>query len=147
MEKSYEKNFNKDYEKTRMSRDEVIQKLRDRNYRITKQRLLLIDIILEDSLPSCKEIYYKASKIDRHIGMATVYRVINILEDIGAISRNSVYKICCSDKCKKEKVCIIELDNHKMFDLSEKNLKQVIKCGMEACGYADKEKIRKITIY
>lgn len=68
-----------------MQRDEIIQKLKGSGCRITRQRLMLLDIILEEDCSSCKEIYFKASKIDPKIGVATVYRMVNALEDIGAI--------------------------------------------------------------
>ncbi len=73
-----------------MERDVVIQKLKEQGCRITKQRLLLLDIILKDNCSCCKEIYYKASKLDERIGAATVYRMVNTLEEIGAISRKSI---------------------------------------------------------
>ena len=81
------------YEKTQMQREIVIQRLKEQGCRITKQRLALIDIILENECSSCKEIYYKASRIDSKIGTATVYRMINTLEEIGAINRRNMYKI------------------------------------------------------
>lgn len=71
----------------------IIERLKEDSCRITKQRLMLLDIILEDECSSCKEIYYRASKKDPSIGTATVYRMINTLEDIGAISRKNMYKI------------------------------------------------------
>ena len=74
-------------------KDEIIEQLKENGCRITKQRKLLIDIILKDDCASCKEIYYKASKQDKRIGVATVYRMINALEEIGAISRQNLYKI------------------------------------------------------
>ena len=71
----------------------IIERLKEDGCRITKQRLMLLDIILEDECSSCKEIYYRASKKVPSIGTATVYRMINTLEDIGAISRKNMYKI------------------------------------------------------
>ena len=71
----------------------IIERLKEDGCRITKQRLMLLDIILEDECSSCKEIYYRASKKDPSSGAATVYRMINTLEDIGAISRKNMYKI------------------------------------------------------
>ena len=71
----------------------IIERLKEDGCRITKQRLMLLDIILEDECSSCKEIYCRASKKDPSIGTATVYRMINTLEDIGAISRKNMYKI------------------------------------------------------
>ena len=55
--------------------------------------MVLLDIILNENCSSCKEIYYKASRIDSRIGTATVYRMINTLEEIGAINRRNMYKI------------------------------------------------------
>ena len=66
-----------------MQKEAILNRLRQRGCRITKQRMLLLDIILEEECSSCKEIYYKASKIDSSIGSATVYRMINMLEEIG----------------------------------------------------------------
>lgn len=71
---------------------EIIEKLRERGCRITKQRLMLLDIILEGKCTSCKEIFYRASKEDETIGIATVYRMVNALEEIGVISRRIVYE-------------------------------------------------------
>ena len=41
---------------------------------------------------SCKEIYARAVKLDQSIGMATVYRLVKELENIGVLSREIVYK-------------------------------------------------------
>ena len=76
-----------------MQKEAILNRLRQRGCRITKQRMLLLDIILEEECSSCKEIYYKASKIDSSIGSATVYRMINMLEEIGAINRRNMYKV------------------------------------------------------
>ena len=80
-------------EKSLMQREIVIQRLKEQGCRITKQRMVLLDIILNENCSSCKEIYYKASRIDSKIGTATVYRMINTLEEIGAINRRNMYKI------------------------------------------------------
>ena len=81
------------YERSRMQKDMILQMLKKRGCRITKQRMMLLDIILEEDCSCCKEIYYKASKLDPKIGTATVYRMINTLEEIGAISRKNMYKV------------------------------------------------------
>ena len=75
-------------------KERIVKRLREEGLRITKQRLMLLDIILEEECASCKEIYYKAVKLDSGIGSATVYRMVNILEEIGAIDRKNMFKIC-----------------------------------------------------
>lgn len=71
----------------------IIRQLRENGCRITHQRLVLLDVILGSDCSSCKEIYYKASKVDKNIGFATVYRMINMLEEIGIINRKNLYRI------------------------------------------------------
>ena len=78
------------YQKTQMHRDRIFRKLREQGCRITRQRRMLLDIILEGDCSCCKEIYYKASALDPGIGTATVYRMVNALEQIGAISRRNM---------------------------------------------------------
>jgi Fur family ferric uptake transcriptional regulator len=68
-------------------KEQIMQRLRDNGCRITNQRKIILDIILEGECTSCKEIYYKALKTDSTIGIATVYRMVNTLEEIGIITR------------------------------------------------------------
>ena len=71
----------------------ILQELRKNGCRITSQRQLLIDIILQDECCCCKEIYYQAIKKDPTIGMATVYRMVKTLEETGLIKRKNLYRI------------------------------------------------------
>ncbi len=138
-----------------MQKEAILNRLRQRGCRITKQRMLLLDIILDEECSSCKEIYYKASKIDPSIGSATVYRMINMLEEIGAISRRNMYKVSCtesSDETADELLsgstrhaCTIEFDDDSSIVLSQKAWNQIIQAGLSVCGYKDKQAIRSIT--
>ena len=77
-----------------MQKELILQKLREKGCRITKQRRMLLDVILQEDCASCKEIYYKVKKEDDRIGIATIYRMINLLEEIEVISRKNMYKVC-----------------------------------------------------
>ena len=81
------------YQTTKMQREIILTKLKEKGCRITKQRLRLIDIILQNECSSCKEIFYRALEEDDKLGVATVYRMVNLLEEIGAISRKNMYKV------------------------------------------------------
>ena len=76
-----------------MDKNTILEQLRNRGCRITKQREVLIDIILEENCTSCKEIYFLAVKRDSKIGMATVYRMVRTLEEIQAIKPKAFYPI------------------------------------------------------
>ena len=142
------------YEKTQMQREIVIQRLKEQGCRITKQRMVLLDIILNENCSSCKEIYYKASKIDSSIGSATVYRMINMLEEIGAINRRNMYKVSCTE-CEEamdelpggtsRSACTIEFDDNSSIVLSQKAWNQIIQAGLSVCGYKKEPAIRSIT--
>lgn len=73
------------------SSDEMIQELKNRGKRITKQRRIMVEVIASKKAGDFKEIYYEISKKDPTIGQATVYRMLLTLEDIGAIQRVQGY--------------------------------------------------------
>lgn len=134
------------YHRTKMQKERIIEKLKEKGCRITKQRSTLLDIILEHECSSCKEIYYKASGIDETIGSATVYRMVNILEEIGAISRKNMYKVVYSETCPMEEACTVVLDDETTYQLSAKNWNSVVQAGLAACGYLDRQKISSIIV-
>ena len=129
-----------------MTKDRIIEILKERGSRITKQRMLIIDVILENECSCCKEIYYKASQIDHTIGIATVYRLVNTLEEIGAISRKNMYKVAFSEECNMKNACTVVLDDDTTYNLSAKNWNAVIKAGLSACGYLKNQNIFKIVV-
>ena len=71
----------------------VIRKLKENGYRITAQRKMLIRVILENEYSSCKEIYFAARKEDQKIGMATVYRMVQLLENMELIHKEMVLRL------------------------------------------------------
>ena len=68
----------------------VIRQLKGNGYRITEQRRLLIQLILENEYSSCKEIYFAAREENHNVGLATVYRMVQLLEDMGLIHKQMV---------------------------------------------------------
>lgn len=74
-------------------KERILRNLKEEGGRVTRQRRILLDIILEEDCFSCKEIYYRAVSRGEKIGLATVYRMVNTLEEIGAIQRNHMYQV------------------------------------------------------
>ena len=68
-----------------MTNEQVIERLRNDGCRITKQRKLIIDVIMNNNFNSCKDIYYQVAEKDKTVGMAKVYRMIRQLEDMGIL--------------------------------------------------------------
>lgn len=134
------------FERTKMQKEMVIERLREQGCRITKQRLLLLDIILAEECSCCKEIFYEATKRDKGIGQSTVYRMISLLEEVGAINRKNMYKISCNMDCDREEACEIEFSDHTVCKLSSKEWNAVILAGLEKYGYLKKREIRAVHV-
>lgn len=149
MEKDLIKKENKmtaNYHRTKMQKEIVLQRLKENGCRITKQRKILLDIILQEECASCKEIYYKAAKADSSIGVATVYRMVNLLEEIGAISRKNMYRIYCGMDCNRENTCVIELDDQTNRRLSSGEWYKVISEGLRSLGYVSAQKVTSVVV-
>lgn len=71
----------------KQQKEQIVEELQRRGKRITKQRLLMLDVILSEDWGSCKEIYYEVSRRNPAVGKATVYRMIGVLEEIGVLNR------------------------------------------------------------
>lgn len=149
MEDRLDKKENKmleNYHRTKMQKEIVLQRLKENGCRITKQRKILLDIILQEECASCKEIYYKALKEDSCIGVATVYRMINVLEEIGAISRQNMYRVSCGMNCNRENTCVIELDDQSTYRLSSNEWYEVISEGLKCLGYIGCQKVASVVV-
>lgn len=134
------------YSRSKMQKSMIIEKLKEKGYRITRQRNLIIDAILKNECSCCKEIYYKVSSLDKSIGIATVYRLINALEEIGAINRKNMYKVAYFKNCTKKNICTIVLDDDTMYNLTAEKWNEVIKAGLILCGYLKDQNILSVTI-
>ena len=134
------------YQLAKMQKDAIVQKLRENGCRITKQRLIILDIILEEDCTCCKEIYYKALQYDDSIGSATVYRMVNVLEEIGAISRKNMYRIKSDEIASTARECIVTFDNEQTCLLAGEQWNQVLMEGLKACGYLKNHQVSKIEI-
>ena len=71
----------------------ILGELRRKGLRITKQRRVIIDAILDNEFSCCKEIYWEVIQKEPGVGIATIYRLLKLLEDIGAINRRNMYRL------------------------------------------------------
>ncbi len=57
--------------------------------RMTDQRRVIARILSEaEDHPDVEEVYRRASAIDRHISIATVYRTLRLLEECGVVEKH-----------------------------------------------------------
>ena len=132
------------YQRVPMQADHVIACLRKQGFRITKQRKILIDIILDEACSCCKEVYVLALKKDPGIGIATVYRTVDALEKIGALKRGTAYQLC-EHKTKVCQCCLVELEDSSTVKLDSNSVEKIIKSGMQNSGLCNGKKVVGIT--
>lgn len=129
-----------------MQKEQIIEKLKDKGCRITKQRLILLDIILENDFACCKEIYYRAVKVDKNIGSATVYRMMNILEEIGAVNRGGMVRLMDGENSRTFHSCVIHMESGEKCTLTGNQWNDVVRAGLEACGYTSGQLIKSVRV-
>ena len=126
-----------------MDRGTIMALLRKEGFRITRQRKILIDIILNEECTCCKEMYYLASRQERGIGIATIYRTISSLEKIGALERKNPYQLCCHEQTMDGKF-LVELEDDSVVELDLSALYSVIETGLRQCGYSRGKCVKEI---
>lgn len=132
------------YQSGNLKKDVVVGRLRQEGFRVTRQRKLLIEIILEENCSCCKEVYILASNKDPRIGMATVYRTVDALERVGALKRRAPYQLC-DHGGKSCKSCLVELEDSSVVELDYASVEKVFEKGMKSCGFSKDMKIKGIT--
>ena len=141
-----EKQDNREFMKNAGRRDRILAELKRNGFRITNQRKLLVDIILSDECSCRKEIYYKAVHEDPSIGIATVYRMVITLEEIGAIDRKNLYRISCEENCEFQEGCILVLKNKEKVKLSMEDFKEAVNEVLRRKGYRETDGVEAVIL-
>lgn len=135
---------NEQYQRICQEKEEILHLLRKRGFRVTKQRELILDIVFEHECTSCKEIYYQAIQKDPGIGMATVYRMVNTLTDIGVLKVATLKPQV--DASEAGKGCRILLKNQNEIVLDQAEWMEILQNVLHRKGYDVSEEILEINI-
>ena len=122
----------------------VINELKKRGFKITNQRKLIIEMILKNKCSSCKEIYYKAVMKDPTIGIATIYRMVRILEEIGIIDRKKLFQISYDNLTGILADQIILIDEEKSIELVPGQWYELLKKMLKENGFINNHEISVI---
>lgn len=79
---------------------DYFQILREQGYRVTPQRLTVLDAVCDiDGHPTISDIYSRVKELDPTIDQSTIYRALDVLCSVGLVvvseigDRGKVYKI------------------------------------------------------
>jgi len=71
-------------------KDKIIDTFRKKGYRITKPRLVILDILRNTTThPTAEEVYDLVKPRIPNISLGTVYRTLNVLEELGLLRKLS----------------------------------------------------------
>lgn len=129
-----------------VQREKVVARLRKEGFRITKQRILIIDTLLEHRFECKKAVCYYVQQIDSSIGMATVYRFLQVLEQMEVLKPENSYMVQVEQKLCQEQKCTVFMNNNKKLVLKPSEWKQAIMSLVEKKGYSSLD-IDKILFY
>ena len=120
-----------------MVQAELLKKCTDAGIRMTAQRALIIETLLEsDDHPDADRVYRRAVDRDQSISLPTVYRALNLFEGAGIIK-----KINMNDgKARFEPVRndhdhLIDADNGHIHEFQNQELKQILDSIAKEMGY------------
>ena len=134
---------NEQYQRVASGKEQILEMLRKKGFRVTKQRCQILDVILEHECTSCKEVYYRAIQKNSRIGMATVYRMVNTLTDIGVLKMASL-------KPQTQKGpgsgCEITLRNQETVELTKEEWNDLLSRALQKKGVRGGSGIAKVVI-
>lgn len=128
-----------DFEKQR-----ILELFRKNGMRVTKQRELILDVILEHECTCCKEIYYRASRKDKNIGIATVYRMVNSLNELGVFRINTPYCLSDSGQDGKKNGCKVVLKDQSVVELNHEEWCRALTQALAGKGYSEDLEIDRV---
>ena len=128
--------------------ESILEVLRNRGYRITKQRELILDVILDGDFESGKEIILSVRKKDPSVGFATVYRLVNLLDELGFLNRRNSFQISQSSpqKSLSELSSTVTLEDHSKIRLNSSQIRSALEAGLRSSGCLKGQKVISITL-
>lgn len=111
--------------------EETLQKLEKSGLRMTVQRRHIIDILTKSQCSSPKELWYEARQYVPDLGIATVYRLINRLEQIGILAKNRNLGI---NHLQPQLGVITNVQGQEITLRTPLQLKELVRLGLISCG-------------
>lgn len=122
-------------EKMEKLADSLKEKLKDEGYKLTPQRRAILDTIIENQGKhlNTEEIYNLVKEKCPEIGLATVYRTLQLLDDMSMISRLNI-----DDGCMRYELNTNE-NEHQHHHLICEVCNDIIEVEFDLLGYLEKE--------
>ncbi|GAA0228393.1 Fur family transcriptional regulator [Metaclostridioides mangenotii] len=116
--------------------DVLKDRLKETGFKITPQRRAIVEVLIKNDCShlSSEEIYDLVRKDCPEIGLATVYRTMQLLDDIGVIS-----KLNLDDGCIRYEINLHDEDSHNHHHLICKSCGKIIEVKEDLLDNIEKE--------
>ena len=122
---------------------ERIEKLcLDKGMRMTEQRRVIARVLsTATDHPDVEELYRRASAVDPHISIATVYRTVRLFEDAGIVSRhdfldeNGVHRSRYEEASGEQHHHLIDLKSGAVVEFVDEEIEEMKRAIAERLGY------------
>ena len=123
------------------------QTLKEAGYRLTKPRLAVLQVLQEtDESLSPEEIHQRGQEIYHPLGLVTVYRTLEILDDLGLVRRVHSDQNCHSYACAvAERHYLVCRVCHRVVEFPCEGLDTLIQHVQERTGYEIDEHLLQLT--
>lgn len=114
-------------------KDKFKRKLAENNYKLTKQREMILETILtkENWHFTAEELFSAVRKKDKDIGMATIYRTLELMQNL-----NIVHVLDFNDDSRKYEIYLEETHHHHLIC---KNCGKLIEFSDQDINYFESE--------
>ncbi|MAI76336.1 MAG: transcriptional repressor [Pelagibacteraceae bacterium TMED65] len=99
-------------------KDSLLEKCNKLGLKMTEQRKVIVKVLSESTdHPDVESVYSRASKVDKRIGIATVYRTIKLFEDNNLLEKHEF-------KGYSSRYETVRENHHHLIDVRSGNVKE-----------------------
>jgi len=123
------------------------QALRDAGYKLTQPRLAILQVLEEnDSSLSPEEIHNQGRMIYPSLGLVTVYRTLDLLDDLGLVRRvHSEHRCHSYASTGVDRHYLICADCHRLVEFKCNGLEPLIESVCQQTGYTVSEHLLELS--
>ena len=116
----------------------IEEKCKQKGVKLTDQRKLIAKVMSDSSdHPDVDELYKRVSKIDSKISIATVYRTVKLLEEVGILTRHDFKgkKARYEELSESHHDHLIDVKTGEIVEFVDEEIEKLQKKAAEKLGY------------
>lgn len=123
-------------ENTKGFLEHLVERLRTQGYRLTPQRMAILSAIVYSHVhPTAEEIHQQVTTDFPMISLATVYKTLNVLKNLGIVADLQIDGISHYDSAPTPHPHLVCVQCHSITDLPPEAISQMSQEAMSATGF------------